>query len=173
MHNIIHWGNNIKKKRHKNCSHDSILNYNYQNTTKNTHLFFLSHFHQKKRKRENKILTQNKNSIFDISTLVSKIPSIPFLFTTNPRGIQNIYILQIIWWQRCMKQNEGRKKLKKEEKKREREKSNSRKSSRVAFRKVGEPSSPLCTRGVFWTLRGGSFSKKTENARESGRPRQN
>lgn len=48
-----------------------------------------------------------------------------------------------------MKQNEGRKKLKKEEKKREREKSNSRKSSRAAFRKVGEPSSPLCTRGVF------------------------
>lgn len=172
MHNIIHWGNNIKKKRHKNCSHESSII--TIKATKNTHLFFFYLIStKKKKKRENKILTQNKNSIFDISTLVSKIPSIPFLFTTNPRGIQNIYILQIIWWQRCMKQNEGRKKLKKEEKKREREKSNSRKSSRAAFRKVGEPSSPLCTRGVFWTLRGGSFSKKTENARESGRPRQN
>lgn len=67
---------------------------------------------------------------------------------------------------RMKRLNEGRKKLK-------RERSDSRKSSRAAFRKLGEPSPPLRTRGVFWTLRGGNFSKKTENARESGRPRQN
>lgn len=54
--------------------------------------------------------------------------------------------------------NEGRKKLK-------REKSDSRKSSRAAFRKLGEPSPPLRTRGVFWTWRK-LFQKDRKCARE-------
>lgn len=137
------------------------------------HIFFFYLTSIKKKKRErtkflHKTKIQRLRYINDISISFQKFPR--FLFITNPRGIQNIYILQIIRWQPY--ETERREKEKKK-KKREREKNNSRKSSRAAFRKVGEPSSPLCTRGVFWTLRGGSFSKKTENARESGRPRQN
>lgn len=131
------------------------------------HIFFFISLPLKKKRERTKFLHKNStSSIYQLS--FQKFPR--FLFITNPRGIQNIYILQIIRWQ--PHETERREKEKKE-KEREREKNNSRKSSRAAFRKVGEPSSPLCTRGVFWTLRGGSFSKKTENARESGRPRQN
>lgn len=131
------------------------------------HIFFFYLTSIKKKRERTKFLHKNStSSIYQLS--FQKFPR--FLFITNPRGIQNIYILQIIRWQPY--ETERREKEKKK-KKREREKNNSRKSSRAAFRKVGEPSSPLCTRGVFWTLRGGSFSKKTENARESGRPRQN
>lgn len=133
---------------------------------KNTHLFFYLTSIKKKERERTKFLHKTKiqrlryiNSRFknSLDSYLSPTLAESKIFTSYKSSDDN-----------RMKQNEERKK-----KKREREKNNSRKSSRAAFRKVGEPSSPLCTRGVFWTLRGGSFSKKTENARESGRPRQN
>lgn len=123
------------------------------------HIFFFISLPLKKKRERTKFLHKNStSSIYQLS--FQKFPR--FLFITNPRGIQNIYILQIIRWQPY--ETERREKEKKK-KKREREKNNSRKSSRAAFRKVGffTPLHERCILNVAWRK---LFQKDRKCARE-------
>lgn len=115
------------------------------NKKKDTHSFFLSHFHQKKKKRE-------QNSLDSI------------LITTNPRGIQNIYILQIIWWQPYETERRREKEIKK--KGREKEKRAILENRRVSQSRRVFFFTPLrerCILNVAWRK---LFQKDRKCARE-------
>lgn len=115
------------------------------NKKKDTHSFFLSCFHQKKKKRE-------QNSLDSI------------LITTNPRGIQNIYILQIIWWQPYETERRREKEIKK--KGREKEKRAILENRRVSQSRRVFFFTPLrerCILNVAWRK---LFQKDRKCARE-------
>lgn len=115
------------------------------NKKKDTHSFFLSRFHQKKKKRE-------QNSLDSI------------LITTNPRGIQNIYILQIIWWQPYETERRREKEIKK--KGREKEKRAILENRRVSQSRRVFFFTPLrerCILNVAWRK---LFQKDRKCARE-------
>lgn len=123
------------------------------------HIFFFYLTSIKKKKRKNKILTQKFN-VFDISTLVSKIPSILIYHQPlrNPKYLHLTNHPMTTVWNRTKRER-------KKKKKREREKNNSRKSSRAAFRKVGffTPLHERCILNVAWRK---LFQKDRKCARE-------